>query len=196
MGKTIKCIWKISFSSFRKWYGLLNSQLLLARCQPLRIKNCWDFLLIHQDVRNVYLQYLTTVTSKTINHTIFWKNSIRSFRCIYIFQVHLYMLAKLWLIFSVISREYEIWAIFNILIILTVGVNMITILTSFLSSTISALSVSYISFLDLKIFKMQFRRVIPFHYILVLQIDIYMSLGKDEIFKPANMLLNKMRTLD
>ena len=74
---------------------------------------------------------------------------------------------------------------------------MITILTPFLSSTISALSVSYISFLDLNIFKMQFlRRVIPFHYILVLQIYIYMSLGKDEIFKPANMLLNKMRTLD
>ena len=37
-GKILKCIWNISFSSFRKCYGLLDSELPLAGCQPLKIK--------------------------------------------------------------------------------------------------------------------------------------------------------------
>ena len=36
--KILKCIWNISFSSFRKCYGLLDSELPLAGCQPLKIK--------------------------------------------------------------------------------------------------------------------------------------------------------------
>ena len=31
-GKILKCIWKILTSSFRKCFGLLDSELLLARC--------------------------------------------------------------------------------------------------------------------------------------------------------------------
>ena len=31
-GKIFRFIWKILFSSFRKWYGLLGSELPLARC--------------------------------------------------------------------------------------------------------------------------------------------------------------------
>ena len=52
-----KCIWKILFSSFRKWYRLLGSELPLPRCQTLKIQNfrifCWlcsflIFLISHE----------------------------------------------------------------------------------------------------------------------------------------------------
>ena len=36
-------IWKILLNSFRKCYGLLDSQLPLARCQPLKIKGLGIF---------------------------------------------------------------------------------------------------------------------------------------------------------
>ena len=58
-----------------------------------------------------------SISTQSTNYTIFWKNPIRSFRCIHIFP-------KLWL-FVVISRKYEKWAIFDVLIIIT-RVNMIT----------------------------------------------------------------------
>ena len=37
--KIFICIWKILFSSLRKCYGLLNSELPLARYQPLKIQS-------------------------------------------------------------------------------------------------------------------------------------------------------------
>ena len=39
LGEILKCIWKISFDSFRKCYGLLDSELPLARCQPLKTQD-------------------------------------------------------------------------------------------------------------------------------------------------------------
>ena len=45
VGKIRKCIWKISFSTFRKCYRLLGSEIPLARYQPLKIQDfrifCW-----------------------------------------------------------------------------------------------------------------------------------------------------------
>ena len=81
LGKIFKCIWKILISSFRKYYGLLDSELLLARFQPLNIKSFGIFLLTQRFFYISTLNISQTVTLKPIKHTIFWKNSIRPFRC-------------------------------------------------------------------------------------------------------------------
>ena len=56
-------------------------------------------------------------TPNPINHTIFWKNSRRSFRCTQMFCPNCN------LFFAVISRKYK--AIFNILMTITLEVNII-----------------------------------------------------------------------
>ena len=75
------CINLILFSTFRKRYGLLVSELPWARCQPLKIYNFGIFLLTQKFFYISTLNNLWTIFSKPINHTIFLKNSIRSFRC-------------------------------------------------------------------------------------------------------------------
>ena len=47
-GKMFRCIWKISFSFFRKYYRLLDFELPLARCQLLKIRGFGIFFLIQQ----------------------------------------------------------------------------------------------------------------------------------------------------
>ena len=74
------CIWKITFSSFRKCYGLLDSELPLARYQPLKIESFIIFLLIQQFSDISTLNISRTVTPRLFNHTIFWKNWKRSLR--------------------------------------------------------------------------------------------------------------------
>ena len=54
LSKIFKCIWKVLFSSFRKYYGLLSSELPLGRCQNLKIQDFGIPLLFH-----FYRQYLT-----------------------------------------------------------------------------------------------------------------------------------------
>ena len=83
LGKIFRCIWKVLFSSFRKCYGLLGSELPLARCQHLKIQ-CFGILLLSQhfffDISSHNISQ--TVKSKApINHIIFCKNSIRYSRC-------------------------------------------------------------------------------------------------------------------
>ena len=78
--KIFTCIWKILFSSFRKYYGFLDYELPLARYQPLKIKSFINFLLTQQFFGISTLDNSQTVTPKPINHTIFWKNAKRSFR--------------------------------------------------------------------------------------------------------------------
>ena len=53
--KIFICIWKILFSSLRKCYGLLNSELPLARYQPLKIQSFIIFLLTQHffDISNL-----------------------------------------------------------------------------------------------------------------------------------------------
>ena len=78
LGKIFKFIWKISFSSFRKCYNLLYSEPPLARCQPLKRKYfvAFSWLSSSSDISTISI--LPTVTPKFINHTIFWKNTVRS----------------------------------------------------------------------------------------------------------------------
>ena len=81
LGEILKCIWKISFDSFRKCYGLLDSELPLARYQPVKTQDfsvffCWRISFF--DIFTLDISWV--VTPKPINYTIFWKNSVRSFR--------------------------------------------------------------------------------------------------------------------
>ena len=76
--KIFTCIWKILNGSFRKCYRLLDSELPLARYQP------WSFVIFFAEICFFDISTLhisRTVTLKPINHTIFGKNSKRSFRC-------------------------------------------------------------------------------------------------------------------
>ena len=79
----IKCIWKISFSYFRKCYILLDSELPLTRCQPLNIQNfrifCW---------LNFYPQSLTNGISKVYLPYHFLKERSK------FFQVHVSILPE------------------------------------------------------------------------------------------------------
>ena len=47
LGKIIKCIWKVIFGPFTKYYGLLSSVLPLANCQHFKI---WDFTQLFDSV--------------------------------------------------------------------------------------------------------------------------------------------------
>ena len=48
LDKRFTCIWKMLFSSPRKCYGLLDSELPLARYQLLKIQSVIIFLLLHE----------------------------------------------------------------------------------------------------------------------------------------------------
>ena len=82
LGKIFYCIWKILFSSFRKCYGLLGSEVPLAKCQPLKIYDFGIFFLTQQFFWYFFPQHLTNVKSKAkpIKHIILWKILIKSFR--------------------------------------------------------------------------------------------------------------------
>ena len=109
-----------------------------------------------------FFKYLYPQKGKHINPTIFWKTSIRSFRCTYI-------LAKLWLIFCCYQQKIQKWIIFDISMTITLRVNMITRqMTPLFSSTLWALSVDIFRFLHFKTRKIQF----PLHYVLVCKLQI------------------------
>ena len=59
LGTMFKCIWKISFISFRKCYRLLDYELPWARCQPLNIPNFFFFA----DLA-VFLIFLPSISHK------------------------------------------------------------------------------------------------------------------------------------
>ena len=76
--KIFTCIWKILNGSFRKCYRLLDSELPLARYQPRSFVIFFAEICFF-DISTLHIS--RTVTLKPINHTIFGKNSKRSFRC-------------------------------------------------------------------------------------------------------------------
>ena len=144
--KIFTCIWNILNGSFRKCYRLLDSGLPLARYQP------WSFVIFFAEICFFDISTLhisRTVTLKPINHTIFGKNSI--------FQVRLNVLPKLWLNFCCCQQKYKKWAIFDILMTITPGGNMVTRqMTLFFSSTFRALSVGIFHFSNLRPSKFSF----------------------------------------
>ena len=116
--KIFSCIWKILFSSFRKCYGLLDSELPLGRYQPLKVQSFITFLLTRQFFDISILNNLRTLTPKPIH---FLKELKK------IFQVHLNVLPTLRLMFCCHQQKNtKNEAYFDILMTITMGVNMIT----------------------------------------------------------------------
>ena len=79
----LKCIWKILFSPFRIFYGLLRFELPLARCQLLRIQRFGIFLLTQLFFYISIIGFSRTVTPINLK------------KCNKIFQVRLNILPKL-----------------------------------------------------------------------------------------------------
>ena len=74
LGKKFKCICKVLFGPFRKYYGLRTSELPLAKFQHLKTQ--------HFGISLFTLKFLCLPTishkqlsPKPINHTIFYNNS-------------------------------------------------------------------------------------------------------------------------
>ena len=112
---------------FRKYYLLLGSELPLTRCQRLKIQDVLLLTTHNISTHNITISH-ERLSSKPINHTIFCKNSIRSFICI---------LHKLYQIFCCYQEKIQKMAIFDILKTITPGVNMITRqITPFFSCTL------------------------------------------------------------
>ena len=86
LGKVFKCIWKVLFGPFTKYYGLWSSDLPLANCQHLKIQDFTSPLLNQHFFKLFFLIFLPTIShkqlrSKPIKDTIFCKNSMRSSTC-------------------------------------------------------------------------------------------------------------------
>ena len=80
LGNIFKCIWKVLFGPFRKWYGLCTSELPLVKFQRLKLKDFGITLFTHK------FFYLSTISHeqlspKPINHTIFCNKPIISSVC-------------------------------------------------------------------------------------------------------------------
>ena len=106
LGKIFQRIWKILFHFFRKCYGLLVSQLPLARYRLLKIEH---FGMLCRLRRFFYISTLNILLTASIsqyhpqyltNHIIFWKNSMR-------FSKHLNLFPKLWLIFCCHQQKIQ-----------------------------------------------------------------------------------------
>ena len=83
LGKIFKCIWKVLFDPFTKYYGLWSSDLPLTNCQHLKIQDFTSSLLTFCFFVFHFLMFLPTISHeqlcpKPIKHTIFCKNPIRS----------------------------------------------------------------------------------------------------------------------
>ena len=87
LGKAFKCIWKVLFGPFTKYYGLWSSVTPLANCQHLKIQDFTSPLLNqHFFFIYLFLIFLPIISHeelrpKPIKHTIFCKNSMRSSTC-------------------------------------------------------------------------------------------------------------------
>ena len=83
------------------------------------------------------------------------------------------LLFLLWLFFVVISRKYKTWAIFDILMTIAIGINIINRQMNQFFQLL--LKLYFISFPHFNSFKIQVQRILPLHYVLLCIIKTYMS---------------------
>ena len=83
------------------------------------------------------------------------------------------LLFLLWLFFVVISRKYKTWAIFDILLTIAIGINIINRQMNQFFQLL--LKLYFISFPYFNSFKIQVQRILPLHYVLLCIIKTYMS---------------------
>ena len=99
-GKIFKCIWKVLFDPFRKYYGLYTSELPLAKFQCLKIQD-FGISLFTQKFFCLHTISHEQLSPKPINHTIFCNNSN------IIFFVYLNMFPKLWQTFCFNQQKIQ-----------------------------------------------------------------------------------------
>ena len=106
-----------------------------------------------------------------------------------IFQMHLNILSKLWLICCWHQQKIQKWATFDIFITITREVNMITRqMTPFFLSTLWALSVCVFHFCISRSSKFSSMGSLPLlYYVLVCKITHLHA--KDDTFKPVNIYI-------
>ena len=96
LGKILKCIWKVLFSAFTKYYRLWSSKLPLARCQHMKIHFAISLLSHH-------FFFLTTISHDHL--------SLKSLRILQdfneIFQVYLNVFLELWLMFCCYQQKIQ-----------------------------------------------------------------------------------------
>ena len=87
LGKIFKCIWKVLFGPFTKYYGLWSSVLPLANCQHLKIQDFTSPLLIQHSLffffYFLFFNFLPPISHEQlrpepIKHTVFCKKSMKS----------------------------------------------------------------------------------------------------------------------
>lgn len=124
-------------------------------------KKCWNLLFSVVDI-------LLMTAQNAIMQGIFWRNRIRYFRCAEIFSINCN-----WCI-PLISEKYKKWDIFEILVIITLEVNIITRqMAPFFSTTLWALSLGVFHFSITVHSKFIFYGIPPLHYVLVCNIHIH-----------------------
>ena len=79
LGKKFKCICKVLFGPFRKYYGLRTSELPLAKCQHLKTQHFGISLLTQKFLCLPTISH-KQLSPKPINHTIFCNKSVSSLR--------------------------------------------------------------------------------------------------------------------
>ena len=141
LDKLFKCTRKILFSSSKKFYALLGFELPISIISSLENTRFWIFCWLSSFYDTSTLNILRTETPKPINHTIFMKELNK------IFQRHSNVLPTLWLIFCCHQQKIQKMSLFDILVTITPGVNMITRqLIPFFLSTLWAPSVGIFYF--------------------------------------------------
>ena len=74
-------VWKVSFCTLRKWYCAMTYCFRNIRVWSRRILLKFHWVSFFFDI--LIPNILWTVAQTSINHIIFWKSVIRTFRCIY-----------------------------------------------------------------------------------------------------------------
>ena len=154
-----------AFSRIWTEYGEIRS---ISNISPVKNTEYWYFLLaqllfftyiyIHISILIIswYLSTLTIPLSKRNQSDISSE-----------------LLFFLWLFFVVISSKYKTWAIFDILMTLAIGINIINRQMNQFFQLL--LKLVFISFLYFKSFKILVQRILPLHYVLVCIMKSYMS---------------------
>ena len=71
LGKIIKCIWKVLFGPFTKYYGLWSSVLPLANCQHLKIQDFTSPLFTQHFFFNFFiLLFLFDISTPNFSRTV------------------------------------------------------------------------------------------------------------------------------
>ena len=148
-------MWRITFLSFWIYRGIFerNSETVRFVSKtwvPRQNHGTWQVCFKGLCIANG--------SSEPVIHIFYSSNPAFSKIANKIFQMHLNILLKLWPIFCCHQQKIQKWAIFDILMTVTLVGNMISRQMAFFIYSLSSIS-WYISFLHFKSFKMQFHEV-------------------------------------